>query len=72
MASAVPGLAGNALENAARAYEAGQAHKAQAALPNPPGLWRAFGRPSAENAETSALENCQINYGQPCALVGCS
>jgi hypothetical protein len=69
MASAVPSLGGKALENAARAYEAGQSHKAQAASPDPPGLWRAFGRPSAENAETSALENCQINYGQPCALI---
>jgi hypothetical protein len=69
MASAVPSLGGKALENAARAYEAGQSHKAQAALPDPPGLWRAFGRPTDENAETSALENCQINYGQPCALI---
>ena len=47
----------------------GQAHKAQAASPDPPGLWRAFGRPTAENAETSALENCQVNYGQACALI---
>ena len=69
MASAVPGLGGKALQNAERAYETGQAHKAQAASPDPPGLWRAFGRPSVENAETSALENCQINYDQPCALI---
>jgi hypothetical protein len=69
MAAAVPGLGGKALENATQAYEEGQAHKAQAASPVPPGLWRAFGRPTAENAEISALENCQINYGQPCALI---
>jgi class 3 adenylate cyclase len=69
MASAVPGLGGKALENAMAAYETGQAHKAQAASPDPPGLWRASGRPTAENAETSALENCQVNYGQPCALI---
>jgi class 3 adenylate cyclase len=69
MAAAVPSLGGKALENAARAYETGQSHKAQAASPDPPGLWRAFGRPTDENAETSALENCQINYGQPCALI---
>jgi class 3 adenylate cyclase len=69
MASAVPSLGGKALEDAARAYEAGQSHKAQAASPDPPGLWRAFGRPTDENAEISALENCQINFGQPCALI---
>jgi len=64
MASAVPGLGGKALENAGRAYEAGQTHKAQVASPDPLGLWRSFGRPTAENAETAALENCQINYGR--------
>jgi hypothetical protein len=69
MASAVPSLGPKALENAARAYEAGQSHKTQAASPDPPGLWRAFGRPTDENAETSALENCQVNYGQPCTLI---
>jgi hypothetical protein len=69
MAAAVPGLGGRALDNATQAYEGGQAHKAQAASAVPPGLWRAFGRPTAENAEISALENCQINYGQPCALI---
>jgi class 3 adenylate cyclase len=69
MASAVPGLGGKALENAVAAYETGQAHKAQAASPDPPGHWRSFGRPTAENAETSALENCQVNYGQPCGLI---
>ena len=69
MASAVAGLGGKALENAVRAYETGQAHKAQTVSPDPPGLWHASGRPSAENAEASALENCQINYGQPCALI---
>ena len=68
MASAVPSLGGKALENAARAYEAGQGHKAQAASRDPLGFG-APGRPSAENAETSALENCQVNYGQPCALI---
>ena len=69
MASAVPALGGKALETAARAYEAGQAHKSQAASPDPPGLWRSFGRPTAENAESAALENCQIKYGRPCTLL---
>jgi len=69
MASAVPELSGKALENAARAYEAGRAHKAQAASPDPPGFWRSSGRPTAENAESAALENCQINYGRPCTLL---
>jgi len=57
------------LENAARAYEAAQGHKAQAVSLDPPGLWRSAARPTAENAETAALENCQVNYGQPCALI---
>jgi class 3 adenylate cyclase len=69
MASAVPSLGGKALENAVDGYQTAKGHKAQAASPDPPGLWRAAARPSAENAETSALENCQINYGEPCTLV---
>jgi len=69
LASAVPSLSGKILENAAHAYEAAEGHKAQAVSPDPPGLWRASARPTAENAETSALENCQINYGRPCALI---
>src|SRR5207244_9329157 len=60
MASAVPSLSGKSVENAARAYEAAQAHKAQAVSLDPPGLWRSFARPNAENAEISALENCQV------------
>jgi class 3 adenylate cyclase len=68
MQSAVPSLGDRGLTDAGRVYEAAQGHKAQAVSLDPPGIWRAFGRPTAENAETSALENCQINYGQPCAL----
>jgi hypothetical protein len=69
IASAVPSLRAPALEKEAGAYEAAQGHKAQAASLDPPGLWRSAGRPTVENAETSALENCQIRYGQPCALL---
>jgi len=69
MGSAMPSLGGKVLENVARSYQAEQAHKAQAASIDPPRFWRASGRPTAENAEDSALENCQVNYGQPCGLI---
>lgn len=49
-------------------YEGAQRHKAQAASPEGFG-WRATGRPSEENAESSALELCQVAFGRPCALL---
>ena len=66
----VPGLPAKAREEAARVYEAARGHKAQAAsLLQPAGFWRAADRPTADNAEESALESCQIVLGQPCALL---
>jgi class 3 adenylate cyclase len=69
LAAAVPAIAVAAREKAARDYEAAPAHKAQAASLQPPGFWRAFDRPTADNAEVSALENCQIFFGLPCVLI---
>ena len=69
LAAVLPRQVASKREEAARAYEAARAHKAQAASLNPPGLWRAADRPTAENAMESALENCQIVHGEPCALV---
>jgi len=69
MASAAPNLPEKAREDHARAYEVARGHKAQAVSPEPPGVWRAVERPSAENAEASVLENCQVVYGRPCALI---
>ena len=69
LASAVPGQAAKSREEAAQAYEAARGHKAQAASLRPVGIWRAAERPTADNAESAALEGCQIRYGQPCALL---
>ena len=56
-------------EEAAQLYAEAKPHKAQAAAPEHTGLWRADSRPNAENAETAALENCQVSYGWPCVLL---
>ena len=49
-------------------YESAAAHKALAAYPDS-GTYRSVNWPSAEDAEQSALEGCQIYYGGPCVLV---
>jgi class 3 adenylate cyclase len=69
LASVVPSIPAKAREEAARVYEAARSNKAQAAALQPPGFWRTSDRPSADNAEESALENCQIAHGQPCVLL---
>jgi len=69
LASAVPKLTEKVREERARDYEAAQGHKAQAASPDPPGTWRSAMRPTAEDAETAALEQCQVFHGQPCVLL---
>ena len=69
MAAAVPNLAEKAREERARGYEAARGHKAEAASPEPPGTWRTAMRPSVEDAETAALEQCQVFFGKPCVLL---
>jgi hypothetical protein len=69
LASAAPAQTAKTREDVARLYEAARGHKAQAASLQPAGSWRAAERPTAENAEDSVLENCQIALGQPCALL---
>src|SRR5207248_2977052 len=69
LALAVPRLDEKTREDRARGYEAALSHKAQAASPEPPGTWRSAMRPSAEEAEAAALEQCQIFHGQPCVLL---
>jgi hypothetical protein len=69
LASAVPNLTEKVREERAREYETAHIHKAQAASPDPPGIWRSAMRPTAEDAETAALEQCQVFYGQPCVLL---
>jgi class 3 adenylate cyclase len=66
---ALPGLGRAESEKVASTYEAAAGHKAQAVSLQPPGLWRAANRPTADDAASSALEDCQIFYGAPCALI---
>jgi hypothetical protein len=56
-------------EETARAYAAAAAHKALAVPPEVAGEWRHWGSQTRENAVESALENCQVHFGQPCVLV---
>ena len=69
LASAVPELDAKSRTVAAREFEDGSLHKAQAASPGPPGWWSAWSCSTAEIAQDSALESCQIYHGQPCILV---
>lgn len=69
LASAAPELVSKRREQIAEEYVSARRHKAQAASPPPVVFWRAADRPSSENAEESALENCQVVSGKPCALV---
>lgn len=67
--SALPALGEAESEKVASAYAAAPGHKAQAASLQPPGLWRSTKRSTADDAASSALEDCQIFYGAPCALI---
>jgi hypothetical protein len=69
MASVAPAMNDKARDDRAREYETAGNHKAQAVSPDPPGTWRATARPTPENAETAALESCQVFFGRPCTLV---
>jgi len=69
LAAVVPTLnGGRSKEDRARDYETSSNHKAQAVSLDPPGTFRAAARPTPENAETAALEGCQVFFGRPCAL----
>ena len=69
LASAVPSLNEKVRDERARDYETAKGHKAQAASQDPPGTWRATGRPTPESAETASLEQCQVFFGKPCVLL---
>jgi hypothetical protein len=69
LAAAVPNLAERVREERARGYEGARDHKAQAASPDAPGTWRTAARPTGEEAETAALEQCQVYFGKPCVLL---
>jgi adenylate cyclase len=69
LASAVPSLSKKVREDQVFDYEMSRGHKAQAVSLKPAGTWRATGRSSTAEAQTGALEGCQIHYGQPCVLL---
>jgi hypothetical protein len=54
---------------AVQKYEAEAAHKALVISLETHHTWRTRGWPTSPEAETGALEGCQIVYGKPCALV---
>jgi len=69
LGSAVPNLSEKIREERVRGYEAARVHKAEAASPEASGTWRTALRPTIEDAETAALEQCQVFYGKPCVLL---
>lgn len=69
LASADPTIDVKTRTDLARDYESKRLHKAEAASLEPAGTWYTSDRPNGENAEDSALEGCQIYYGQPCILL---
>jgi hypothetical protein len=62
-------IAADEAEAAAQAYEAGAGSKSIAVAVIAHHAWRATGRPTPEAAVKSALEGCQVVYGEPCVLV---
>jgi hypothetical protein len=54
------------VQEAARAYEAGSIAKSMAVAVTAHRTWRAVGRTTLDAAVRSALEGCQIYYGEPC------
>lgn len=69
LASADPTIDAKTRTDLAREYESKRLHKAEVASLDPAGTWYTSDRPTSENAEDSALESCQIYYGQPCILL---
>lgn len=69
LAEALPRLGEKAREDIARAYMAAPGHKAQAAPVKADGHWLSFDRRTPEIARDGGLEGCQVQYGEPCALL---
>ena len=66
---AMPSLTAQSQQQRVKDYVQAKEHKAQAASLQPAGAWRATVRSSPQVAEDSALENCQLFFGQPCVLI---
>ena len=56
-------------EEVARLYATAATHKALVISPEAPGHWRVQDSPSQAIAIESALEGCQVFFGQPCVLL---
>ncbi len=69
LASALPRLMETAREDRVRKYEIAVGHKALAVSLEASSPWRSTQGRSAEEAETTALEQCQVFFGHPCALL---
>ena len=65
---ALPAITVDARENLAKSYESAPAHKALA-LHAGGGIYRFVNWPSADGAEQTTLEACQVYYGFSCALL---
>jgi hypothetical protein len=53
----------------AQSFQEVGVHKAIAVSPETHGTWLSWSWPTADEAETGALEGCQIQYGAPCLLI---
>lgn len=68
LAAALPQVQERLHDGSAQHYAEGPAHKAQAVPENGAGHWQSVGRASPEEAVESALEGCQVQFGQLCML----
>ena len=65
---ALPAMTAESRDMTAKTYEAATPHKALVLRPGG-GTYRFVGWPSAEGAEQTTLEACEIYYGAPCAVL---
>lgn len=68
-AAAFPDMSAELREERAQQYDQGVSHKALAVFPPTAGTWRSQRWDSTEQAETAALEGCQVFFGAPCTLI---
>jgi hypothetical protein len=64
----LPAMTAESRDLTAKTYESAPPHKALVLRPSG-GTYRFVGWPSAEGAEQTTLEACQIYYGAPCAVL---
>lgn len=69
LAGVIPQRAVDKRRSDLEAYIAGRHHRALAVAPKAHGVWRTQGWGSRHEAEEKALERCQIQYDEACAVV---